>query len=115
MKEFVEGRKNLDVVSGLWTGSKGERIYGQEFQEYKEDIGGCFLSWLFFPHFKEEYGFSPREYLLKLRVEYALCLREEGYLWKQIAEMAGYSSPSSLFRVLSEIRKKFPKNGKEKG
>ncbi len=129
IRKFLEGvcgRKEARKQRKIWVWSAGSGL-AQKAREYMDrnfrnikkisevaSFLGC-SSRTLRRRFKEEYGLSPREYLLKLRVEYALCLREEGYLWKQIAEMAGYSSPSSLFRVLSEIRKKFPKNGKEKG
>ncbi|RKZ22403.1 hypothetical protein DRQ18_02595 [bacterium] len=52
-------------------------------------------------HFSNAFGISPGKYIRILKLEYALHLRKNGYLLKEIMDMVGYSSPSSLSRALS--------------
>jgi len=61
--------------------------------------------------FKKVYGMTPCAYLRNLRREYALLLREKGYLWKEIADRLGYSSPSHVIRLISGNKKS--KSGKK--
>ena len=43
-------------------------------------------------HFKNAYGVTPGRYLRNLKMMYAIMLRKEGKLWKQVAQDIGYKS-----------------------
>lgn len=78
-------------------------------QHYYEKISVDSLSKLAFMEksyyiakFKNEIGYTPYQYIQKLRLSTALILRSQGISLNQASESAGFSSVSSLYRAMNK-------------
>lgn len=72
----------------------------------KELALACYISEeAFIRRFKKKVGTTPYSYLKELRQRTALCLREAGMSYAQIANQVGYSDSSALLHALENQKK----------